>query len=182
MLRKVLLIFSVVFFAACGLISSYKLTDALVQSYIKAYASLKAMGVTQGPQGIQQLQGTQGFGKMEKIVKEAGFKDFREFLLVNFEIGKVMSLLQSNEYITQMQQMSSEDNPAYKSILEDPDVPESSKEEVRKQLAASREEFNKQKTGYADPVLNVVKRFTSKENYEVVVKYQKELLRIYTGI
>ena len=159
--------------------TSIKLTDSLMEKYLKAYAGLQKAGIAQGNGQVNQNTS----GELEQIVKKAGFTSFLEFMQVQQKVGQAISILESESYMTKMEAMSDVNDPQWaemKKMLDDPDIPEESKKQAREQFAKSRENYDKNKK-IAMPVLNVVKGMTDKDSLEVAKRYHKRILKLYTG-
>ena len=101
-LRRVSVSASFALFAGCQFFTGPKITDEIVDKYVKAYTGLRQIG----PELAEKMKnaqgrevdidpGMQGYAQIEKIIKDAGFKDYKEFVQVNAKIGLAFSQISS---------------------------------------------------------------------------------------
>jgi hypothetical protein len=172
---------------ACNVINPKQktLTDDQVVRYIKAYKNLRQVA----PHMANELQkrpeakadpGTAGFLVIEKAVKDAGFKDYPEFVRTNAAIAWAFSQAQGKAF---MGEMSDEHKKAYAEIdakLQDPQVPAAVKQQF-KMAKAQIEDNYKKNEGWANVAMNVTSNLTDKESIAVVTRHRKELEAAFTA-
>jgi hypothetical protein len=170
------------------------LTDELVVKYIRAQKKLKEQGadfLTYASAG----KGKDGLQKFEGIVQAAGFTDYAQFLKVNARIAWAFGMSQGTggiqsfdkQYDDGMKQFD-EGIAQLDTQIADPEVPEESKKELRtarSQLVAAKakvsKDFQKNKK-YAKVAMDKLAPLTNKEDTEVVMRYQNELMEVFTGL
>jgi nicotinamide mononucleotide adenylyltransferase len=120
-------------------------------------------------------------------------------VILNAKIGAVYSILQGQDFMNQMENMKTagmEQMDAgaqqMQASIDDPNVPEEAKKELRKSLEEIKaakvkvnEDYNKNK-GWADLVMDKAKSltnvFVSKEDIELVKQYSDKITEAYTGM
>lgn len=178
--RALALVVCLAVLPACHLLNPKQatLTDQQVVMYLKAYQNLRQAA----PQLAKDIQkdlegpkpGMPGFAQFEKAVKDAGFKDYPEFVRVNAAIAWAFSQGQGKAF---MGEMSDAHRKAYAELdakLKDPNVPAP----VKAQLKVAREQIEAnyaQNKGWADLSMKVTSQLTDKESIAVVMKHRKEL-------
>lgn len=172
---------------ACHMINPKQqtLTDAQVVMYIKACQNLRKVA----PHMAKEIQkrpeatlnpGTAGFTVVEKAIKDAGFKDYPEFVRTNAAVAWAFSQGQGKAF---MAEMSAAHRQAYAEIdqkLNDPQVPAAVKAQL--EVAKSQIEAHyKQNKPWADVAMNVTSHLTDKESIAVVMRHRKELEAAFVG-
>lgn len=170
------------------------LTDELVVKYIAAQKALREQGadfvgyMTSG-------KGKEGQKKFEAIVQNSGFADYSEFLKVNARIAWAFGMAQG---AAGMQSFDKQYDDGLKQFdegiaeldrqLADGEVPEDTKKELRKartQLVNAKakvaKNFQKNKK-YAKAAMDKLAPLTNKEDSEVVLRHQNELMEVFTGL
>ncbi len=157
--------------AGCGLLGGH-LTDEQVTDYAKAYKDLRAEG----------LRGSLGQGdvtpKIEAIIERAGFKSSADFMAVQAKVTLAWGELQTKQSVAKLDDL--EQGKDLEKILKDPNVPESTKATIRKQLEAARANYERNRS-FAKPVLDAVESHVDGDSLEVVRRHQKELTEAMTG-
>ncbi|MBL8021879.1 MAG: hypothetical protein JNM27_19550 [Leptospirales bacterium] len=174
-------------FASCGFFSGPKITDEVVANYIKAYTRLKE----KGPEFVQRYaQGTgapsdmgpgiEGYTEIEKIIKESGFKSYKEFVEVNAKIGLAYSQIEGRQFMNEMDKMHSIGNEEIDKQLADPQVPEEVKAQLRETRQKMNDNLDKNKP-WAEGVMKGAEILGDKETMEVVRRNAPALRNAYTG-
>lgn len=173
--------------SACSFFTGPKITDEIVQNYIKAYTRLRQAGPelaermrNANGQEVDIDQGMAGYQEIEKIIKESGFKSYREFVQVNAKIGLAFSQLEGRAFMNDMDQMHAIGNEEIDKQLADPQVPEEVKAELRRAKQEIAENMNKNKP-WAEGVMKGAELAGDKETLEVVRRHQKAIRDAYTG-
>lgn len=200
--KLLLLLAPVCLFAQSKQIAEYQkqvasigpLTDELVVKYIQAQKALREQGadfLAYASTG----KGKDGLQKFEGIVQAAGFADYAQFLKVNARIAWAFGMAQGaagiqsfdKQYDDGMKQFD-EGMAQLDTQIADPEVPEESKKELRKaraQLAAAKakvsKDFQKNKK-YAKVAMDKLAPLTNKEDTDVVMRHQNELMEVFTGL
>ena len=202
---RFIIIASVSFFVvSCGQITEEKgtLTDELVLKYIKIYKNLreKAPSILENlnENGETAEAGKDGFSDFEDIIKDGGIKDFSEFVKLNAKIGAIFSILQATKGMDKAQdlqnsssKMMSDGEKFIQEQLNNPDVPEETKAELRKALEELKKGSQQLDNSYnknrkiAEFVMENVKKITgtivNKKDIEIVKKHETEIFEAYTG-
>lgn len=171
-----------------------------IEAYLNSYKTLreKAPELLNNANSGNPLDQQQGFNNFESVLKENGLT-YKEFVILNAKIGGIYSILQGEDFMNQMENMKTagmgEMDEGTKQIqisLDDPNVPEEAKKELRKTLEDMKAakvtinaDYDKNK-GWADLVMNKAKSitnvFVSKEDIEMVKQYSDKITEAYTGM
>lgn len=181
-----------------GLVSCGKgdpLTQQKLDAYIASYNSLRE----QLPEMLKQANAgnKQAGGEFDGILKKNGLSS-QEFAMINAKVGAIFSTLNSDMFMDEMQKMKDDGmvqmDDGMKQLqdqLDNPDVPEASKAEIRKSLEELKaakgqinDEFKKNKK-FADKVLtktkSVTNQFISPEDVELIRKNFDKIQNAFTG-
>lgn len=180
-----------------GFERSSGLPEPQLQNYLDAYKQLK----TDAPTVLKKINrretdfsnSDEEYNRFENIIKTAGIKDYTEFVQVNNRVGIIFSILQvlqkreqSENNQAQMDDMAS----FIQEQIDDPDVPEATKNELRQKLEEvqkGKEAFN---TFYDSPIwaktaVKMAKRLAnmtiSEEEAHLIVKHETDILEAYSG-
>lgn len=161
-----------------------ELTDETVLKYIKVVRELHKLGPSipekiAGREGDPEV-GKEVFSQIEKIIKDGGFKDYTEFVKVNAKVAWAWNTSQGEKGIQNFQTMKEIGVSKLNEALANPNIPEETKVELRKTLAETESNWEKNKY-YADLTLNFVKPFTNKNDLDVINRHYKELMEGFTG-
>jgi hypothetical protein len=202
--KIVFLFISIILFFSCSEIIGEKgtLTDQKIQNYIQAYKGLRE----NAPQILANLNqngetidaSSMGFLEFEQIIKDAGLEDYPDFVRTNAKIGVVFSLIEANkgmkrsENLEQSSKEMIDDAIVFiQSQIDNPDVPEETKEELRQQI----EEHKKNKkllvktysdnTEIANLVIKQVEKIrgmvVNQSDVEAVERNHADLYEAFTG-
>jgi hypothetical protein len=153
------LLSSILMFTYCGEFTKKgTLTDEKVSQYITAYKNLKSKtpGLLEkfNQNGESVQAGKEGFADFESAIKESGLSGYSEFVVLNAKIGSIFGIIQASKGMNQFenmhnqgQEMFSEAQQTIQKQLDDPNVSEETKNELRKSLEEIK---NSQKTVNAD--------------------------------
>ncbi len=159
-----------------------KLTDGDVIRYVKAYRAIR----TAAPQVAGDLQKGGGkpspadLAKFDAAVKQAGFKDYGEFVKVNAAVAWAFSQAKAGAF---MKETDGAVNAAAAEIdqkLADPTVPAAVKEQLRIQKEQIQKEYAKNK-GWADVAMGLSGALTDEASVAVVQRHSQEIEAAYTG-
>jgi hypothetical protein len=186
MQRNILLIFTIFLVLTSCFLLDIQLTDELVQSYIAAYTKLRNLGpnLVSADGQILFSQDEEDFKEIENIILESGFSSFQEFMSVNVKIGSTMSIVESRIYMDKMDDLTDVNSGQWaelEAMLNDPDVPAETKEEIRRTFEESRQNYE-ENLEYAQPILDFVSGFSDQNAVELVTKYHDQIIEAYTGI
>lgn len=180
---------AIIVIPSCGRVPSVPLTDDLVRKYIAAYPKLRAQGpaIADTKGNVNIKEGGTGFNTVDKIVREAGFRDFTEFMKVQTTIAAAMSIVECDLYVEKMMKAADAMGNTgalegqFSGLLNNPDIPESTKAEVRKQIAASGDLAVKEKEKFqkeyekGKPMLNKAREIADPNSVAIVKRYHGEL-------
>lgn len=161
-----------------------ELTDESVVKYIKTVKALHKFGQNL-PQNIAETKGDpvtgiEGYSQIESIIKENGFDSFAQFVKINAKVAWAWNVAQGDIGIQKYQSLKDAGTEQLQSAINNPDVPEETKVELRKSLAEIEASWQHNKK-YADMTLNFVRPLTNEKDMEIIKKHQKELMEAYTG-
>lgn len=163
--------------------SNFDLTETLVTNYIAAYKELRA----KIPNGLKDINEkgmnipTDGFNVINDIVQKNGFKDYFEFVRVNAKIAWAFNLASGEIGMSSFQNLKNEGIQSIDEQLNDPNVPNEVKEELKKTKAKILENWENNKK-WADVTLSLVRKLTNENDIRIIKKYYKELQEAYVGI
>lgn len=175
------------------------LTPQKIEAYLASYKALRE----KAPEFLNDANTKnvdvqkQGFADFEATIKNNGLS-YREFVEINAKVGAVYSVLQGEDFMNQMANMKDDGmeqmDAGQKQIqaqIDDPNVPEEAKVELRKalkEMQAGKEKINSEydkNKEWADLVMDKTKAicnlFISKEEVELVKQYMDRITEAYTG-
>jgi len=172
------------------------LNDEMIVKYVGAYRGLRQSGIEFQSQLEQNpANGTEIFNNAETIIKENGFADYAEFVRVNAKIAWAWNLAQAQrgmEAQEDLQEWGQGQMDAgiqqLMAVLNDPDVPEETKVELRSTLAelrAGKEELRQTYEGnmeWAKWAMELTEPLTNDADIAVVMRHEQELMEVYTGL
>lgn len=172
--------------AGCGLLGpSIKLTDEHIEAWIKVQRKLLQFGKNFGAQYAQNKEmsaddAKQAFPKLETYAKEAGFKNMQEFMKVNMEVAKSLSIASGKMF---MSQLDKEVEKMYKQVLDQaakmgPTALAQAKKQVEVAKRKRMEELKKNKP-WADLVMEWAEKFGDKDNVKLIVKHMDKIQRVW---
>lgn len=192
------------FISTCGVSKpGVVLSEEKIERYIKAYSSLRK----QSPQILETMNqdpdnpettGQEQFEIIQQIITEAGLEDYSEFVMLNGKIGAIFSIIQAESGMADFDnlqessnQMLDESINELQQNLNDPDIPEETKEDIRatiKELESSKKELQEnysKNAKWANLVVDRVKSLSgfiaSPEEIELVKKYEQRIMEAYVG-
>ncbi len=162
---KKILIFSLIlpiFAVSCSVILGAKknqLTEEKVQNYINVYKELREVA----PEILESINkdpknadiGKEQYSKIEDIIKNGGFENYADFIYTNAKIGSVFSIMQAQKGMTTFENMNQSGNEMFddavkeiQKLIDDPNTPEETKEELRKQIVEMQQGQNVMNDNY----------------------------------
>jgi hypothetical protein len=191
------------FLYSCGNSDKKKevgLSSQKIEAYLNAYKALRVetpelLGSANAGNILDQQK---GFNDFEAILKRHGLT-YKEFVILNAKIGAIFSIQQGENFMGEMADiktagMEQLDAGALQmqATIDDPNVPEEAKVELRKSLEEMKAakvkvntEYDKNKE-WADLVMDKAKSvtniFVSKEDIELVKQYSDKITEAYTGM
>ncbi|TGN09845.1 hypothetical protein EHS11_12285 [Leptospira ilyithenensis] len=166
-------------------VSGIELTDELIQKYVSAVKALHKLGSDIPKQlaekGESEATGLELFNQIESIIKDAGFKDYAEFVKVNAKVAWAWNVSQGELGIQKFQNMKDDGLKQIEDTLADPSVPEEAKIELRKAKQKITDDWSHNKK-YADISMSIVRPLTNSHDLEIIKRNQKEIMEAYTGI
>lgn len=166
-------------------VSGVELTDEMIQKYIKAVKALHKLGPSipqkLAEKGESEATGIELYNEIDSVIKEAGFKDYFEFVKVNAKVAWAWNVSQGELGILRFQMMKDSGLQQMDEAINNPDIPEETKTKLRK---AKQEIINNwaHNKKYADISMSIVKPLTNQHDLEIIKRHQKELMEAYTGI
>ncbi len=185
-----------------ALTKRYHLTEDDILNYIEVYTNLRE----QSPEILERINkdpknsdiGKEEYNKIRDIIIDGGFESFADFVYINSKIGTVFSLIQAQKGMETFENLHEDSADAIQKsieelqkIIDDPSTPDDTKMELQKQileLQKNQQTLNNDWTNnkkWADLVLKSTKKISglivSKEDIELVEKYESEIMEAYTG-
>ncbi len=190
--------------SACNMMGDERdLSERDIQNYIKVYNELKKAA----PEVLKNINldssglnaGEFEFKEIEKIIQSGGMIDYAEFVRLNAKIGAIFTVIQANKGMDNFQELKNESSQMLddnvkrlKEQLNDSEIPEETKDEIRKTIAELTENTKKledywvKNKKWADFIISGVEDitdiFVSEEDIELVKKHEAEIMEAYTGI
>lgn len=159
-----------------------ELTEDLIERYIVAYGKLKALGPNiaeefnkNGSNPMTQYQ------QIEQIITESGFDSFAQFVKTNAKIAWAFSIAQGHAGKGRFAKLQSDSEKMIIDQINNPEVPEEVKVELRKNLETLRQNWKKN-APWADYALKIISNLTSDKDIALIMKYEKELLELFAGV
>jgi hypothetical protein len=176
------------------------LTAEKITAYLEGYKALKAEApeLLKNANNGNPLDQQAGFNAFEDILKKHGLT-YKEFVILNAKIGAIFSIQQGENFMGEMAGMKTAGmeqmdagTQQIQASLDDPNVPEEAKKELRKtleQMKAAKTTINTdydKNKGWADLVMDKAKSvtnlFVSKEDIELVKQFSPQILEAYAGM
>jgi hypothetical protein len=173
---------------------SKELSQDSLDRFILAHKKLRQLGISMGE--VQQQNYTPQL-EVEKIIKECGFENIQDFLYLNTRVLSALSIIETEEFQKKLQAHESNMKKVFQEnnfseILNNPDIPESTKIEIRKSFAESRQNFEKQmqeinrekekNKRVSKSVLEVTSKFSSDSDKQLVRKNYTQIKEALTGV
>ncbi len=170
----------------CG--SDAPVTEQTLKNYITAIGRLREAGVRLASGEMPVREGMKGYEIFKKTVTDSGFKSVSDFLAVNTRIAAAMTIVESEIYAGEAKRSAGEMSEEYwKKFLDNPDIPDSAKDQVRKGIEEARklaekgrEEIGRHKN-ITDPMVSIARRIVDMETVALVRKHREELEAAYSG-
>ena len=187
---------------SCTFSEKSSLTDEKVKNYIEVYKQLRE----EAPIILEKINsnpknadiGQEQYATIQNIIKDGGFDNYAQFVMVNAKIGSIFSIIQANSGMEKFENLVEsgddliDDGIALiKEQLDDPEVPEETKVELRKtlkELQKGQNESNdnwKKNEKIAKIVMKTTKKISglivSEGDIQIVKKYEAEIMEAYVG-
>ncbi|MCB1173495.1 MAG: hypothetical protein KDK39_08025 [Leptospiraceae bacterium] len=172
------------------------LNDEMVVKYVRTYRKLREFGIKfEEYIGNNPEKSQQAYQDIEKIIKSGGFADFAEFVKVNAKIAWAWNMSQARIGMDKQQKLQDWGqhtmDQGIKTIQEqinDPDVPEETKESLRetlRELQAGKQELGDtyaKNLKWANWAMEMTKPLTNDQDMAVIMRHEKELMEVFTGL
>lgn len=188
------------------------LTDEMVVKNVDTYRRLGENGFNyldymQKSSESAEDTGQSAFGQIEGAIQAGGLADFGTFVKLNAKIAWAWNVSQGQLALARYSKLKdwaielTEDiqNSALEEwyeLLEDPDLSTEMRAEIKKQIAIAEEEMEHQKKEiketleeeytaklkWADIAMSYVTPLTSNADMEVIMRHEKELMEVFTGL
>jgi hypothetical protein len=176
------------------------LTGPKIEAYLNGYKALRAEapGLLKNVNAGDLVEQKEGYNIFEATLKKNGLT-YKEFVILNAKIGAIYSIQQGESFMGDMAEMKTagmeqmdDGTKQMQAAIDDPNVPEEAKKELRKSLGemkAAKEKINTdydKNKGWADAVMDKTKTvtniFVSREDIELVKQYADKITEAYTGM
>ncbi len=163
-------------------------SERMLKSYITAITRLREAGVRLASGEMPVREGMKGYEIFRKTVTDSGFRSVSEFLAVNTRIVAAMTIVESELLAGKAKKSAGEMSEEYwKKFLDNPDIPDSAKDQVRRGIDEARglakkgrEEIGRRRD-ITDPMVEVARRIVDVETIALVRKHREELEAAYSG-
>lgn len=163
-------------------------TEGQLKSYITAIIRLREAGVRLASGEMPVREGMKGYEIFKKTVTDSGFRSASEFLAVNTRIVAAMTIVESGIIAGEAKRSAGKASEEYwRRFLDDPDIPESAKEQVRKGIEEAgelarkgKEEIGRHKE-ITDPMVEIARKIVDEKTIALVRKHREELEAAYSG-
>lgn len=203
-LHSLLLVLFITALISCDSDSAKNMAEGLtgpkIEAYLNGYKALKAEApnLLQNVNAGDILEQKEGYNVFESVLKKNGLT-YKEFVILNAKIGAIFSIQQGENFMGEMAEMKTagmeqmdEGTKQMQATIDDPNVPEEAKVELRKSLEemkAAKVKINtdyEKNKGWADAVMDKAKTvtniFVSKEDIELVKQYSDKIMEAYSGL
>lgn len=155
-----------------------KLTEDLMKNYIALIPKLKEKGATLSPD-MGEIEGLYQYNQMEGIIKENGFKDLNEFIMVHTKIvyGFAAHEMKEQGAEQKLEDAQAEGIKAIEKSLQDPNTPADQKKIL--ELTLEQLKANGQGTNTIKGIMDTYKQIVSEEEIELVKQYRTALKKTY---
>ena len=158
------------------------LTEELVEKYIVAYGRLKALGPNIAEEFNKNMQNPLAqHDQIVGIIKESGFDSFAQFVKTNAKIAWAFSIAQGHAGKNRFSKLQKDSEKLLLDQINNPEVPEEVKVELRKNLETLRENWKKNEP-WADYALKIISNLTSDTDIAIIMKYENELIELFAGV
>jgi len=173
--KKLLFLPVIVFLLSSCFQQQAVITESKVKGFIAVQKKLKELGYQTSEN--DEVKKKEQFQKMDEISKQYGFSGGFDFIMTAQKIGIVMSLVIGKE------SMKSEEgeNPRKKELLaivNNPDTPESEKQEALKELEEIQGVIDPNKV-FAEAFFQLSEKAVDEQSYQTIIKYKKEILEVF---
>jgi len=157
-----------------------KLTDDLIKNYMVLVPKLKEKGASLSAD-MGKIEGLYQYNQMEGLIKENGFKDLNEFIMVHTKIayGFAANEMKEQNAEQKMEDVQTEGIKAIEKSLKDPNISAEQKQilEMTLQQLKGNGQENTIKS-----IMDSYKQMVSEEETDLVKKHTADLKKIYEQI
>lgn len=171
------------------------LDDDMIARYVKTMRLLRKTGISFEEHLAKDPDPQKGFERIERAIKEGGFKDYAEFVKVNAKVAWAWNMAQAKSGMHKQKKLNewagNETDRGIQQIdqaLANPNVPEETKRELRQTRAALVEQkkqisdtWNKNKR-WADWAMKTVEPLTNDRDTKVILRNERALMEVFTGL
>lgn len=159
-------------------IGDIKLTDGLMKNYIAIIPKLKEKGASLSPD-MGKIEGLYQYSQLEGMIKEGGFKDLNEFIMVHTKIAYSFAAneMKSQNIEQKIGDAQAEGIKKIEESLKDPNITAEQKqllEMTLEQLKGSGQGANA-----VQGIMDAYKGMTIEEDKALVEKYSADLKKLY---
>ena len=170
--------------------------DTMVVKYARTVRLLRTEGIEFQQRLAQDPEAQrEGFDRVERAIRKGGFKDYAQFVKVNAKIAWAWNLAQARLGMDKQKNLNrwAQDTTdagvrQIDDALADPNVPESTKADLRKtradllaQKGTIADTWDKNKK-WADWATKLTIPLTNEKDIAVVLRHQTELMEAFTGL
>ncbi len=152
-----------------------KLDDALVKKFMDVYRKNRELEKNVS-QSEDAAAGVKYYEDMVKIAAEAGFTDIDDYMRTGDAVLVTFNYIVSKALASNMNKAFAESEAEINESLNDPDLPEESKDELRKTLEETKEKMKKLEE---EATAQMAEFVPDDANLEVVQRHYAELEAMY---
>jgi hypothetical protein len=156
------------------------LDDATVTRFIAAQHAMRASvsslakRARSGAKGDASGAALTGVAQMEATVKAAGFSDLQDYMATAARIGLELSRLEAHSFGDSLAAGSQDAHAQMDAALNDPNVPEEAKVQIRAQMGAVQAKLASHQP-WAAGVMGIIDRVSHPQSSEAVARHREEL-------
>lgn len=159
--------------------SSLKLTDDLMKNYMTLIPKLKEKGASLSPD-MGKIEGLYQYNQLEGMIKEGGFKDLNEFIMVHTKIAYSFAAneMKSQNIEQKIGDAQAEGIKKLEESLKDPNITAEQKQLL--QMTLDQLKGSGQESGNAiQGIMDSYKDMITEEDKALVDKYSVDLKKLY---
>ncbi len=177
-----------------------ELTDEMVENYVNAYRSLKSNGLNYLNYMDDNKDSldteNEAYGQMENTLKTFGFADYAEFVKVNAKIAWAWNISQGQIGLMRFEKLHDNSQAMIveqgiipiQEALNDPEVPEDVKADLRiqleelRQISAELQSTYGENLEFAEIVMGYVTPLTNEHDMDIIMRHEMELMEVFSGL
>ncbi len=177
-----------------------ELTDEMVENYVNAYRALKGNGINyldfmeENKDSLDTEN--EAFNQVDSTLKSYNFADYAEFVKVNAKIAWAWNISQGQIGLMRFEKLHDNSQAMIveqgiepiQELLNDPDIPEDVKADLRvqleelKQMSAELQSTYDENLGWAEIAMGYVTPLTNEHDMDIIMRHEMELMEVFSGL